>query len=410
MIKNNNTTRLAQIVSPPFACGVAWLINALLYLNIRVTSDAFINHWQEDSSRWQIKDEALNHLKWHLPVLHEREIFDFPEDLEVRWEHRLDFAAREACTTILFVRDPRDAVYSLYRRNYSTDISFTGFLTKPDEWPDHFPNLFHLPPIETYAYFCYFWLSMKSAMPVKVVRFEDAKANALHVLKDVLSYLDIVRTEEEIQLAIKSSDFNQARIAMEEMELTTGKKFKTAVKGQSYEWRSTYSNIDMRLISITSKDIINKLGYSSILEEDKVDMTNDYTTSLSRFLPPPSRDIAINSLFAFEKGSAINLTNIAQQIILNSVVNEELLKLSAILLAIFYIENIFFNTRSKQRQIAINTMVNLNIKYYDDWPVKVAAFEYLNRLSSDTKLPMLNLLGDYKLQLYELSQSWKLFK
>jgi hypothetical protein len=131
---------------------------------------------------------------------------------------------------------------------------------------------------------------------------------------------------------------------------------------------------------------------------------------LSRFLPPPSRDIAINSLFAFEKGSAINLTNIAQQIILNSVVNEELLKLSAILLAIFYIENIFFNTRSKQRQIAINTMVNLNIKYYDDWPVKVAAFEYLNRLSSDTKLPMLNLLGDYKLQLYELSQSWKLFK
>jgi hypothetical protein len=136
-------SNFAQIVSPPFACGVAWLINALLELDIKVTNAGFNpGHWIDTDSGSQLSAKALKHLVWHLPALHQRQLFKFPESLEVEWEHRLDFASGEPRPTILFVRDPRDAVYSLYRRNYEKDRSFISYLNRPDVWPDHFPNLF----------------------------------------------------------------------------------------------------------------------------------------------------------------------------------------------------------------------------------------------------------------------------
>lgn len=92
-------TALAQIVSPPFSCGVAWLINALLYLDVKVTNTGFNpGHWQQTGDALGTFRSALAHLKWHLPVLHERQQFKFPEPLEVRWEHRPGFCKCIAAT------------------------------------------------------------------------------------------------------------------------------------------------------------------------------------------------------------------------------------------------------------------------------------------------------------------------
>jgi hypothetical protein len=133
------------IVSPPFACGVTRLVNALLELDIRATNPGFEpEHWQlQPTAHWHIGDLAAKHLKWHLPVLHQRQTFNFPEKLEVIWEHRMDFARLGPHPTILFVRDPRDAIHSLYQRSYASHMDFLQYLKRPNKWPDHFPDLFY---------------------------------------------------------------------------------------------------------------------------------------------------------------------------------------------------------------------------------------------------------------------------
>src|SRR3990167_1068769 len=104
-----------QIVSPPFSCGVAWLVNLLLELDIKTTNVGFgQNHWFSENEFTVIEAEPLKHLKWHLPILHRQEKFVFQKDIEVFWEHRLDFVNQGYRKSVLFIRDPRDAIYSLY--------------------------------------------------------------------------------------------------------------------------------------------------------------------------------------------------------------------------------------------------------------------------------------------------------
>lgn len=252
------------IVSPPFACGVAWLVNALLHMNMKVTNPNFLpDHWKEIEGSSTMSERAASHLMWHLPVLHERKDFKFPEAMEGLWEHRLAFEGLGASPTILFVRDPRDAIYSLYRRNYTQFFRFETFLNRPDEWPDHFPGLFQLPPMETYAYFCAFWIAMSKHMPVKLVRFEDVKTSPNQVLREVLSFLGVSRTDSEIELAIQSSSFDSAKRAMINMEKATSQKFMTARAGQVSEWRTSYSLLAKASIRGIGRELLQVLEYAT---------------------------------------------------------------------------------------------------------------------------------------------------
>ena len=403
-------TVLAQIVSPPFSCGVAWLINALLYLDVKVTNTGFNpGHWQQAGDAWALSDSALAHLKWHLPVLHERQQFKVSEPLEVFWEHRLDFAA-VSHPTILFVRDPRDAVYSLYRRNYAKNISLGGYLNRPDEWPDHFPGLFQMPPLETYAYFCWFWLAMGEVMPVKLVRFEDVKAAPVRVLREVLQYLGVERTDEQIRAAVASSGVEQARRAMEKMEVETGREFKTVRKAQVGEWRRTYSMLAHFHVRKLSKAIIRQLGYA-----EKCGATghwlvsDDYRDLVRKKIPSLLQGAVTNWLLATEEGHAPESAKISTEIVKSSISGKDLLKLAAIVEAIYYVQQIFPNTSVPQARAALNLFVNLNLYFFDQWPVQVAAWYGLRRIEAESGVPMLSQLGGYLgLRLKVLNRLWEL--
>lgn len=234
-----------QIVSPPFACGVAWLINVLIELNVKTTNWSFReDHWllNENDQTYHVGPKAFNHLRWHLPALTDRNQFQFPENIEVRWEHRLDFARNCDYPTILFIRDPRDAIYSLYKRNYANNFSFTDYLNKPDKWPDHFPGLFDLPPPDTYALFCFFWLQLKNRVPFLVVRFEDTRNDPIKSVQRILNFLKITRTEEEITKAVALSSVDRAKACVEALTKQTGKEFNTVRKGKVGEWEEVYSS------------------------------------------------------------------------------------------------------------------------------------------------------------------------
>lgn len=253
---------IAHLVSPPFSCGVAWLVNVLIELNIKTTNASFEpGHWDDQGVQSSISEAALDHLRWHLPALHHKHSFEFEQNLEVIWEHRLTFPRVAEGPVILFVRDPRDAIYSMYKRNYVDAFTYLEYLRRPDIWPQHFPGLFKLPPADTYAYFCLLWMAMAKTMNVNVVRFEDMRADPVTVVKGILSILGSEREEKEIERALEASTFEKARVAMQACEKDTGRQFLTARQGNVYEWRKTHSNEELDCMEGPASYLMHKLGY-----------------------------------------------------------------------------------------------------------------------------------------------------
>lgn len=161
-----------QIVSPPFACGLPWLVNVLLELDIQMTSGEFEAGCAEHS---------------------------------VLWGSRMDWARYPDRRTILFVRDPRDALYASYLSQNSIETSFEQFLFRPAVWSPSFPTLLKMAPADTYAYFALFWMAMSKVMNVSVVRYEDVGKNPVASVSHMVSYLGFERTQEQINQALKSS-------------------------------------------------------------------------------------------------------------------------------------------------------------------------------------------------------------
>lgn len=239
---------LAILTSPPFACGVAWLVNVLLELGIRTThwgtaeGTGGSSPWRESGDGWTLDEPARGLLKWHLPILHRDEPLRFRDGLEVVWEHRLDLARKPGGAVILYLRDPRDAIHSLYRRNYAQALGYHAYLDRPDVWPDHFPDLFFLPPPETYLLFVLFWLTVGETVPLLTVTFEGMRADPVGTVRRVLAHLGQARPDDEIVRALERSDFHAARQAMLRTSAEQGTERLTAAKGEVGEWRTTHDD------------------------------------------------------------------------------------------------------------------------------------------------------------------------
>jgi hypothetical protein len=384
-----------QIVSPPFACGVTWLVNALLHLDVKVTNHGLQpGHWLETDGAWRMSERAEGHLKWHLPVLHDRQFFAFQEDKEVVWEHRLDFADLGRFPTVLFVRDPRDAVHSLYRRSYAKNFDFVSYLQRPDEWPDHFPGLFQLPPLETFAYFSWFWLAMGDVMPVKLVRFEDVKQAPNRMLAEILDFIGIERTEAQICAAVESSGFDSARRAMEEMERETGQEFKTVRKALVGEWQAAYSDDARACIGKTTDAILAQLDYAGQGRPVGPEgLFEDYRGVLARILPERVSAAACDFLLRTESGAAPAAAQIAAFVTEANLSGRPLLQFAAVAEAIYYVQRTFSNTSTPQARAALNAFVNLNLSFLDERAVQVAACLGLQRLQQELGVELLSRIA-----------------
>ena len=380
----NLHTKTINVVSPPFACGVAWLINCLMELDLRTSNITFgVDQWTLDNkkSQWSLSQQARDHLSWHLPALHKKNTFEFQEAINIRWEHRLDFASFGARKTVLFIRDPRDAVYSLYKRNYEENIKFIEYLEQPDEWPDHFPGIFQLPPLETYAYYCWFWLKMADVMPLKVIRFEDAKSKPIEVIEEVLGFIEVERSIPAISDAVDGSSLHNARQAMEKMESITGKTFATIRQGRVGEWVDSYREIKKIDQSSLIKDILLELGY------DKGGQTeNKVTRSEAGYeigcMTGELKEVSLSILQDAERGNAPTSEDLISKIYALNLVGEDLMKFALVCQAIYFCEQIFPKTPSKASKSALKLFVEKNLKYRDEPAIQHLAHECLKRLDS----------------------------
>ncbi len=368
-----------QIVSAPFPSGVTWLVNVLLELGIRTTHvapDYRTDHWLPKGRTDEINPKAYNHLRWHLPVLQDRTDFEFEQDLEVFWEHRLELARFADRPTILFVRDPRDAVYSLYKRDYAEHYTFHQYLSQPATWPYHFPAMFRLPPSETWAYFHMFWLGMQRQMPVKVVRFEETRARPIEIMDDLLALLGVSRSRQQVQAAVERSSFDRAKSAMETVEQQTGRRFQTVRKGKLGEWKETYDEGALRHFEGPAAYAMQLLGYP--LSEEQHGEQLSATSSLLELEPEADTlDVLVQAKEVYRQGALLRALAMLTQAAGGCDDPSEALAIASAITSLLWTSYVFSPAlaTSPQGQLAFDSFYRIN-QHFGWWrPVQAALLE-----------------------------------
>jgi hypothetical protein len=199
-----------DVVSPELPCGAAWLASALLELDVPL--------WKP----WGLRDEALweavapatwRHVcpgsPWSRVVpglTHGRE-FRFRSTPVPRFTHSWPGQLAALPATVLFVRDPRDALYSAWRRarrmGQIGEVDFESFLASPYH---HYP----LSWARWLALFLAVWRDALTERRHLIVRFEDTKADPLATLRGALAFLGMDVSEADAQRACGAADHGTA--------------------------------------------------------------------------------------------------------------------------------------------------------------------------------------------------------
>jgi len=193
--------RKVYLVSPREPSGATWLINCLLELGVMTYRYSPAGMWRQERGRWLLSPHERVLRKW-LPALSDHASFAFREDVEVQWMHEW-FTAEYAHDEVLyFVRDPRDALYSRYKRE-APRLSYAEFAAFPDVYT-------LLDKVTNWWLYNMTWLTHPR---LSVFRFEDYKADAAATLASVLDTLRLEVDSADIERAVRNSTFERAAAA-----------------------------------------------------------------------------------------------------------------------------------------------------------------------------------------------------
>lgn len=204
------------VASPVEPSGASWLLNCFLELGIKIGHKPVVdNIWRGSDPRpsadhiWVRKHDDLFELNRKaavltkfLPILARQTSFRFRGDVAV--EYVQDFPPRSLAADhlVLMIRDPRDSIYSLFRR-IAPRFSFEEFL--------RFPNPQTL--LDRPAHWALFVASWLARPDVHIVRFEDYKRDAGTTLRSAIEALDLHFDQDSIAQALHRSSFESAREA-----------------------------------------------------------------------------------------------------------------------------------------------------------------------------------------------------
>ena len=111
-----------DVVSPELPCGVAWLANCFLELNIPVWRpwDLEIdNDWNRLAPFHYQYTDSQEPSKQTLPALQYLREFQFNPDYAPYFRHQWPISCKPKRRLIFFVRDPRDALFSIGVEHYT---------------------------------------------------------------------------------------------------------------------------------------------------------------------------------------------------------------------------------------------------------------------------------------------------
>lgn len=266
------------LASPVEPSGASWLINCFLELGVKVCHKPVVDTmWRQShmptasdalwqpmaGGAYQLHPRA-DVLKQFLPILSRADRFRFVEDVEVEYVQDLPAVYRATDCTILFVRDPRDSLYSMYCRT-RPGFDFATFLRFPN--PD---TLLDRPA--HWSLFTDAWLTQAGE---NWFTFEEYKRHAAGLLRRVLERAQLTRLGAGVERAVDESSFEKARAA-EERHRTTGAGDWEIVNraGRIGEWRDRAdARSGAAMIERAAGTVMRRLGYQP-RQPDPADATS----------------------------------------------------------------------------------------------------------------------------------------
>lgn len=249
------------VINSPSTCanGATWLANCLVEIGLPYLypGKQVGELWDVDaeSGVWQIKEEFKS-IGRQIPALSVGRVHCFKSpELSFTLEHQMlthEYACKKA---ILFIRDPRDALFSMWKR-YEDRWSFKEFLSMLvySGLPNlHYCNLIYLQ-----------WLRHQDCL---IVSFEDYKNDARGTLRRVLDFIDVDRTDSEISVALERSSVDAARANEENYKKTNKDDGSTLIGpstvGRYVEYRERYSD-EFSFIERECGSVMKLLGYVDV--------------------------------------------------------------------------------------------------------------------------------------------------
>ncbi len=230
-----------EIVSSEMPSGASWLANCLLELDVALWKPwgaDLRGDWRQRGGRryrYDCSDEAWRRL---LPSLQHGREFAFRATPVPRLTHAWPATYADPPRTILFVRDPRDALYSFWQRARRVGLApesqpFAEFVAEP--W-FHYP----LRRVDFLALWLRAWRHALSKRNHLVLRFEDYRADAAATLRRALAFLELDVNEAAQQRAVAASDFEVARHAEQRLFETGTLSAQFNRAGRADEWRERF--------------------------------------------------------------------------------------------------------------------------------------------------------------------------
>lgn len=241
------------LISPREPCGATWLINCFLILGIKTyRSTVEGGMWIKKGEHFALSPHEAALKKW-LPVLSEEETFRFRKDIEVEWAHVWPTGLTAGAKIVYFIRDPRDALFSRYRRE-SPDVTFREFLDFPDSQT-------LLDKIDTWCLFNEAWLQQPDLI---VCRFEDYKRDARATLQAVLDRIGFVVGKDAIEAAVLRSGFERAAAAERRYRETNPQDTQVINRAsQMGSWKDPSLENEMVEITERCRGLLFHFGYAA---------------------------------------------------------------------------------------------------------------------------------------------------
>ena len=210
-----------DVVSSELPCGTSWLASALLECDCPIW-----NPWNVDMSlEWKhLGGTAYEYFypgnPWSrvLPGLVTGRTFSFRTAVVPRFSHTTPGHWQLAERLVIFVRDPRDALYSAWRRSQKLQPDIAPFV----EWLQHIDATWGVPRSAAYLLHLATWkhYAESSHTPYLVIRFEDVKANARAEFRRVQDFLPNALNalpEPQIERALSMSTFAAVKTVEDQM-------------------------------------------------------------------------------------------------------------------------------------------------------------------------------------------------
>lgn len=228
-----------DVVSAELPCGVAWLASALLELRVPLWRPWGIDdatHWHRArDGRWcyRFPGSAWRRL---VPGLVDGRRLRLRARPVPRFTHAWPGQFVDAPRAVLFVRDPRDALYSGWRRARvlgQTALEFLEWMREP------FPRA----PLDRAGWAALFWraiIAARTARPTLVVRFEDSKRDPDRTLRHVLDFVGLHVPARARARALDAARHEVAAAADAELA-ARGIGPRLLAGGRAEEWRSHFT-------------------------------------------------------------------------------------------------------------------------------------------------------------------------